>query len=311
MHSEFSEETQHRITGLCSKISVANHLNDEIREELHGHIADKMEAYLDGSEVITEDDAFVLVREHFGNPEVIRSMYEVAEPVAATENMLKRFAAAIITSVLLFSLGSYVFQLFLSALIKMTSYYGISDVIVFGIPALTTHLLFVLVFALILAHWKNQMTHGEQPWFLRIKPYILIGLIIFSTIMLWAIQNMTQRLIPQSSSFSNYTHAAAIFIQCIILIWWMDNNSKRFLNIFMGFLAWMISQHIYFNATTILQNLYIFRQDITFKHFMFFLDDITGFALRFIVMGILSVTIYLLMIGVQSARKKIINSFAQ
>ena len=60
------------IRTFCRKITVTYDLDEEIQEELYGHIEDKMLGYLSGEEKLTEDDAFVLVCEHFGDSETVK-----------------------------------------------------------------------------------------------------------------------------------------------------------------------------------------------------------------------------------------------
>ena len=63
-----------KITAFCSDISVAYNLDEEIQAELRGHFEDKVLAYLNGDETLTEQDAYLLVREHFGNTETVKNL---------------------------------------------------------------------------------------------------------------------------------------------------------------------------------------------------------------------------------------------
>lgn len=69
-----STEGQESILAFCRKISVTYDLDEEIQEELYGHIEDKLLGYLSGEEKLTEGDAFVLVCEHFGDSDSIREL---------------------------------------------------------------------------------------------------------------------------------------------------------------------------------------------------------------------------------------------
>ena len=75
MHNEtVSPEMQKEIEGFCNKITTIYDIDNEIKEELYGHIEDKLPGYLSGEVELTEDDAFVLVSEHFGKPEIIKKL---------------------------------------------------------------------------------------------------------------------------------------------------------------------------------------------------------------------------------------------
>lgn len=60
---------------LCGQIAAGHPQEAEIREELRGHMEDKFLAYMSGDERLTEEDAFLLVREHFGNPAVVEELF--------------------------------------------------------------------------------------------------------------------------------------------------------------------------------------------------------------------------------------------
>jgi len=90
MDEKISPETVERIRELCRKISVAHNLDEEIQRELFSHMEDKLLAYLSGEQKLTEEDAFVLVREHFGEPEEVKAMLENVHVEAVRAGMLRR-----------------------------------------------------------------------------------------------------------------------------------------------------------------------------------------------------------------------------
>jgi len=57
------------------QISVAHRLDAEIRDELESHFEEKVTAYLSGQEKLTETDALLLARAHFGKPDGIESLF--------------------------------------------------------------------------------------------------------------------------------------------------------------------------------------------------------------------------------------------
>ena len=78
MPDSISPQTEEKIRQFCQKISIACGLDYEIQEELYGHFEDRVLGYLAGEERLTEEDAFVLVREHFGSPENIKELMKIA-----------------------------------------------------------------------------------------------------------------------------------------------------------------------------------------------------------------------------------------
>ena len=53
MPDNLSPETSEKLRALCRKISIANNIDEEIREELYSHMEDKFLGYLSGEEKIT------------------------------------------------------------------------------------------------------------------------------------------------------------------------------------------------------------------------------------------------------------------
>lgn len=74
MSKNVSPETSGKLRAICERITVACELDVEIREELYSHLEDKLLAYLSGEEKPTEEDALILVREHFGNVENLKRL---------------------------------------------------------------------------------------------------------------------------------------------------------------------------------------------------------------------------------------------
>ncbi|MCC6794288.1 MAG: hypothetical protein IT366_04160 [Candidatus Hydrogenedentes bacterium] len=67
MDKPLSQETQSQIRTLCESIAQRDQLGVDAQEELCGHIEDKVIAFLDGKEALSEADALLLAIEHFGH----------------------------------------------------------------------------------------------------------------------------------------------------------------------------------------------------------------------------------------------------
>jgi hypothetical protein len=93
MIKSISPQIQAEICTLCDQISVDHSLDSEIRDELLGHMEDKLLSYMNGDERLTEQDAFILVREHFGNLAAIEGLFQ--DVYAANSWTLRILIAAI------------------------------------------------------------------------------------------------------------------------------------------------------------------------------------------------------------------------
>lgn len=103
-NENLSSEIEQRARELCEQISVAHDLDAEIQQELYTHVEDKLLGYLSGEVPVTQDDALILVREHFGDIRTIKSLMQDVHAVEVTASKARKLAAAaIVTLVCLFA----------------------------------------------------------------------------------------------------------------------------------------------------------------------------------------------------------------
>ena len=100
-----SPEMSEKIQRFCRTISVTYNLDEDIQEELYGHIEDKMLGYLCGDEPLTEDDAFVLVRERFGDSASVRELLKSVHGVKPEYISVTR---AVLNTMLAFTVGLFI-----------------------------------------------------------------------------------------------------------------------------------------------------------------------------------------------------------
>ena len=172
MVESLNAETQEQMQVLCRKISVAHDLDPEIQEELYGHMEDKLLAYLNGEELVTEDDAFILVREHFGDPAVLKGLLQDVHAYEVHVSLARRLAAAAIVTT-----ATMVSSLFLMRLVfllwedtrGMDSFQAC-----FAVAGAAN----VVVPWLLLWLWQRRLDAGHKPWFLRWRPLLLVSILI-------------------------------------------------------------------------------------------------------------------------------------
>lgn len=102
MPDHLTPETAERIRALCRKISVAHDLDEEIQAELFSHMEDKLLGYLSGEEKVTEEDALILVREHFGDPAVLKGLLRETHAVEFGISLLRKLGAVAAASLVAF-----------------------------------------------------------------------------------------------------------------------------------------------------------------------------------------------------------------
>ena len=111
MSVNISPETQDKISALCKKISVAHNPDEEIQKELCCHIEDRLTGYLSGNEQLSEDDAFFLVEKHFGDPAIVKALYQNVEVMATHASFARRVGAVLALSIWIIYTASYILPL--------------------------------------------------------------------------------------------------------------------------------------------------------------------------------------------------------
>jgi hypothetical protein len=80
MPDELTPGTRKKLDGLCEKLGIAD-AEPDVRDEMLGHLEEKLSGYLTGEEKLTEDDALLLVERHFGDVrKICKDLQSVHEP---------------------------------------------------------------------------------------------------------------------------------------------------------------------------------------------------------------------------------------
>jgi len=160
MDDSISVEMEKRIRELCDEIASAEGLDSELHDELYGHIEDKVLGYLSGEEVLSEADAFLLAREHFGDGVVVRGELEDVHSVVMKTSFYRRFVLAVNVH-----LGAYfLFGVFQSLFVLLLAWTGLGSV-VFGVLLFVSTPLFFAFEIKVLRSWKLKEAAGESIWY--------------------------------------------------------------------------------------------------------------------------------------------------
>ena len=218
MTKRLSADTCEEIRLLSRKISVAHELDAEIQEELYGHMEDKLIAYLDGGETLSEEDGLILVREHFGNPSAVKGLLQDVHACEAGVSLARRLGVALI-----FTEGLNVFLIGFAQLAnRMWLDSGGSWGVLASLgTALALHPI-VLWFLL----WRSQrrLDEGHTPWFLTWRP----AHFIVAVAILWVFRSLGTYFWPSGmGAVGPAILVASVVLRCAAWLWWCDRPPRK------------------------------------------------------------------------------------
>jgi hypothetical protein len=229
MHRQLPAPIEEKLRGLCRKIFVGENLDEEVQAELYGHLEDKYLAYMQGEEQITEDDAFILLREHFGDPKVVRGMLCDVHRQEADCSLARKFAALLVLGAIVSGIGRLVtLSLAFSPFPVLEHRYST----LFGFVLMV---FYIAVYVHVLRGWRKRMDQGETLWFQSMRPRLLCYTVLVAYLISQAFPALG--FVPELSepvSFSPvswYIVGAVSYLlgTCIVcvILWWFDLRSGK------------------------------------------------------------------------------------
>jgi hypothetical protein len=172
MPESLSPETAQKLDDAARAISREHHVNPSACGELRARMESKLLGYLSGAEKLTEEDAFVLVKEHFGEPEEVKKMLENVHMEAVNIGLARRIGVLLAAT-----LGIGVLLIAVSCFVHFISYLSFGTTrSQLWIPAYVYLVLNPIFLYIILKRWRNEEMNGHT-WFHTVRPSILILLI--------------------------------------------------------------------------------------------------------------------------------------
>ena len=239
MSENISPETAERIRALCRQISVSHNLDEEIQRELYSHMEDKLLGYLSGAEKVTEEDALILVQEHFGKPEVIKEMFHETHGGESAVSLLRRLGAITAAS-LVVGCAIQLLQMICGIFLLMKQVEGKPDAVILNIFTIIFILLPFMMLWGVLRVWKRKMERGRRLWFYRIeRERFILVLILFSSfsLFLFSLHEENLHMIRFGVSILESSFIQMV-LQSFLWFWWCDNSPRRYRALLAGALCW-------------------------------------------------------------------------
>jgi hypothetical protein len=328
MAENLSPETSEKLRYLCRKIAVAHTIDEEIQQELYSHMEDKFLGYLSGEEKITEEDAFILVREHFGKPESIKDLLQEVHSLETRISLARKIGA-----VLAATLGIGALSYTVEIILRFVGFWVFGPSIDRWTLIFQFYLLGIIFLPFILYRWREAQGRGESIWYKTASLYtfllILLILLCFDTIvpiilffsqyrlfniLPWYYDDFLRGHVAFSTGYHTDIHMNFSFLtnqftdfgfrisgllsfgyliaQCGIWLWWCDSTSRRILSRVIVVVAWLLFTFLIANYTPQLgfgSNMGSVRTIIYWHRYPY---DISAIIFHYLIIGTLVAAFY-------------------
>jgi len=232
-----SEATEERFQELGAQIAGEHAFDEVLKERLHRLLVERARAYLRSDENMTEDDAYILVREDLRDARLGKRILLSLRCEHAPIGVARRVAAVIVAStlayavmtVLGFVVGTGVFVALAAGLrggaaeIAHLATYGLTVV---GGPVLQV---------LLLRRWQRRLEGGDRPWFVRWDPRHVLGAVALAVIWcgFWPRVHHVSGATPAFGGMADLgmlwmaIGPVSTIVSCVIWLWWLDQAPRN------------------------------------------------------------------------------------
>ena len=240
-----SRETREQLEALCRKMSVSHKLDAEIGRELYAHMEDRLLAHMNGEIPLTEQDAFILVREHFGDPAVIKEHLQEVHADEAASSVGRRLVAAFAAC----TAAGFICTLLQLCTGALPAFLGdFRGPLQAGLFTVIELVFNPWVMYRILRAWRTRMERGEGVWFLTLSAGSLFAVFGITTVLMAAtipFGNWVKSAVPNPFNdgigpFGTLGALASIVIMGMVWIWFCDQPPRTKRAVRLAVPAWAL-----------------------------------------------------------------------
>ncbi|MDX9975742.1 MAG: hypothetical protein RBU21_22365 [FCB group bacterium] len=253
MDKPISPATRERIRKLCGQITVAHDLDPEIQEELSGHLEDKLHAYLAGEEALSEEDAYMLTRRHFGDVSALKVLLQNVHDRSVRTGLARRLTAALVVTSVLATVAGLVHKMALVCVAlwavendRLGSFLDVSTVL-----RLAIGLVFVSLLWYVFARWQRKLARGERPWFVRWTARRMwiaaVAALALPQLVPGLLPGLPEIAPPSASGyfyivFLTTAEAIPVLLSACAWLWWSDRPPRTPKGMLRASMAWASAQ---------------------------------------------------------------------
>ncbi len=247
-----SADIHAQIQSLAKRIAADADLDGSLVAELANHLEDKLNAYLAGAESLTEADALLLARHHFGNPEVLRTLIQNTHPASGIFGQDQLARRITIAQAALFAAaipGRLALELWYRGVESHIVFSGVRSLgtVASGVILLICRSLVILLtslFFLLLLRRFQQQPYKAPPSlrYLRVKAFrafLMYILVITASAIL--LPPMAGSIVPQINFLTFLIHLAIPCASSLIWVWWCYRPPYKLSSLLRTLPAWALA----------------------------------------------------------------------
>ena len=223
MDNSITPETQQHIRALCDDIATAESLTEDLHDELYTHIEEKILGYLSGEETLSEADAFLLAREHFGDRATMRHQPKGYNPIKSVVNLNRYLISKnfIIPAIVFMALAIPSRLMYLAGNMLPVPNLPIRlRIIILACYALGTIVFLLIQFAL-LQSWKRKELEGRSTWYQKWTTGKLFALFLATLILhkcVWLASGILMASHSQWFPIANTSSPNFFYVRLIMIV---------------------------------------------------------------------------------------------
>jgi len=241
--NRLSSETEAALRAIVREIGSAQGFGEDAREELYAHLEDKTLGYLAGDEKLSEADAVLLARNHFGLARELHCNPGEAQVPVRSSAFARRVAAVVVGDLALcVTFSALRGSDFVLSLIGTEVLFGV--VLIFGVVLMLCGMGY---FAFSPTPWNRVRTQcNERPaWYLRWRPRSLVLVLGALLLLRWVIPGRLDPFSLPGVTFDRLPYGLEWLGVAFFILWaitwvgWIGKANRSFAALTIGAAVWV------------------------------------------------------------------------
>ena len=222
MPERLTLKTIRNLRALCRRFSAEHNLGWDVQKELYSRMEERFLVIVSGTAKVTDEEAFILIRKHFSEPERIREFTQETNDNEARSDFYGRIATLFIATLGFGLIAEILIRLLCLGVYSLSSGSGAYESMAKMVVALGEIILPPLLLLGGFIFWRSTK-EGRKYWFQNTGPYNILTVIILLIVvpeLLWNIPVFREHeVLP-------YGYTVCLALQSMVWLIWCDATPR-------------------------------------------------------------------------------------